>query len=134
MVLFAYLQRKNICFMKGFILLLIAVLMSIVLYPLGWIYSLITFRMSIKRLNGYLFVMALSVDQLGNVVMSTMFNDIMIKKYGHKFGDEDQTISMVLGVNKAMGTLTKLGKLIADILNKIDPNHVEKAIEKDENK
>jgi hypothetical protein len=39
-------------------------------------------------------------------------------------------VSMVLGVNKKMGTLTKLGKFIADFLNKIDPNHVEKAIEK----
>ena len=116
--------------MKGFILLLIAVLLSIVLYPFGWVYSLITFRMSIKRLSGYLFVTALGVDQLGNIVMSTMFNDIMITKYGHKFGDEDQTVSMVLGVNKAMGTLTRFGKLIADILNKIDPDHVEKASEK----
>ena len=76
--------------------------------------------------------MALSVDQLGNVVMSTLFNDLLITKYGHKFGDEDQTVSMVLGVNKAMGTLTKLGKFIADVLNKIDPNHVEKAIEGNE--
>jgi hypothetical protein len=74
--------------------------------------------------------MSVSVDQLGNTVMSTLFNDILITKYGHKFGDEDQTISMVLGVNKAIGTLTKVGRLIADILNKIDPNHVEKAIEK----
>ena len=116
--------------MKGFILLIIAVLMSIVLYPLGLVYSLITFRFSFKQLGSYWFVMAVSVDQLGNVVMSTLFNDLLIRKYGHKFGDEDQTVSMVLGVNKKMGTLTKLGKLIADILNKIDPNHVEKAIEK----
>ena len=116
--------------MKGFILLIIAVLMSIVLYPLGLVYSLITFRFSFKQLGSYWFVMAVSVDQLGNVVMSTLFNDLLIRKYGHKFGDEDQTVSMVLGVNKKMGTLTKLGKLIADILNKIDPDHVEKAIEK----
>jgi len=116
--------------MKGFFLLVLAVLMSIVLYPLGWAYSIITFRGSFKKLGSYWFVMAVSVDQLGNVVMSTLFNDILIRKYGHKFGDEDQTVSMVLGVNKAMGTLTKLGKFIADVLNKIDPNHVEKAIEK----
>ena len=37
---------------------------------------------------------------------------------------------MVLGVNKAIGTLTKTGRLIATVLNKIDKNHVEKAIEK----
>ena len=116
--------------MKGFILLITAVLMSIILYPLGWVYSLITFRLSLKQLGRYWFVMAVSVDQLGNVVMGTLFNDILIRKYGHKFGDEDQTVSMVLGVNKKMGTLTKLGKLIADILNFIDKDHVEKAIEK----
>ena len=91
---------------------------------------MITFKLSFKKLGNYWFIMAISVDQLGNVVMSSLFNDILIKKYGHKFGDEDETVSMVLGVNKATGTLTKLGKLIADILNKIEHNHVEKAIEK----
>ncbi len=116
--------------MKGFVLLLIAVLMSIVLYPLGWIYSIITFRGSFKKLGAWWYVMAISVDQLGNVVMSTLFNDILIKKYGYEFGNEDLTVSAVLGINKQMGTLTKLGKFIADVLNKIDPNHVEKAIEK----
>ena len=116
--------------MKGFILLVIAVLMSIVLFPIGWVYSMITFKLSFKRLGGYWFVMAVSVDQLGNVVMGTLFNKLLRTKYGHKFGDEDQTVSMVLGVNKKMGTLTKLGKFIADLLNKIDPDHVEKAIEK----
>ena len=115
--------------MKGFLLLVLAVLISIVLYPIGWIYSMITFKMSFTRLGKWWFVMAVSIDQLGNVVMSTLFNDILIKKYGHKFGDEDQTVSMVLGVNKAMGTLSKMGKLAAKILNKIEPNHVEKAIE-----
>jgi hypothetical protein len=116
--------------MKGFILLVIAVLMSIILYPIGWIYSIITFRGSLKKLGKWWYVMAISVDQLGNVVMSTLFNDILIRKYGIEFGDEDHTVSMVLGLNKKIGTLTPLGKFIADVLNKIDPNHVEKAIEK----
>jgi len=119
--------------MRGFVLLLLAVFLSIIFYPVGWLYSLVTFRASIKKLGNYWFVMAVGVDQLGNTVMSTLFNDILITKYGHKFGDEDQTVSMVLGVNKAMGTLTKVGRLMADILNKIDPNHVEKAIEKNGN-
>ena len=116
--------------MKGFILLVIAVLMSVILYPIGWFYSLIKFKLSFKKLGSWLYVIAISVDQLGNVVMSTLFNDILIKKYGYEFGHEDLTVSAVLGVNKKMGTLTKLGKFIADLLNKIDPDHVEKAIEK----
>jgi len=113
--------------MKGFILLVLSVLMSIALYPIGWFYSIITFRCSFKKLNSWWFVMAVSVDQLGNVVMSTLFNDILITKSGYQFGNEDYTISFVLGVNKKTGTLTKLGKFIADALNKIDNNHVEKA-------
>jgi len=116
--------------MKGFILLVIAVLMSVILYPIGWFYSLIKFKLSFKKLGSWWYVIAISVDQLGNVVMSTLFNDILIKKYGYEFGHEDLTVSAVLGVNKKMGTLTKLGKFIADLLNKIDPDHVEKAIEK----
>ena len=116
--------------MKGFLLLILAVLMSLILFPIGWIYSLITFKLSFKKLGGYWYVMAVSVDQLGNVVMSTLFNKILIRKYGYKFGDEDATVSMALGVNKKMGTLKPLGKFIADVLNKIDKDHVEKAIEK----
>ncbi len=115
--------------MKSFFLLLLAVLLSVIFYPFGWLYSMITFRLNIKKLGQYWFIMAVSVDQLGNTVMSTLFNDLLIRKYGHKFGDEDQTISMVLGVNKAMGTLSKTGRFVADILNAIDPMHVEKAIE-----
>jgi len=116
--------------MKGFVLLVIAILMSVILYPIGWFYSLIKFKLSFKKLGSWWYVIAISVDQLGNVVMSTLFNDILIKKYGYEFGHEDLTVSAVLGVNKKMGTLTKLGKFIADLLNKIDPDHVEKAIEK----
>jgi hypothetical protein len=115
--------------MKGFLLITIAIVLSVVLFPLGWFYSLFTFRASIKKLDNYFKIIAISIDQLGNVVMSTIFNDLMIKKGGHKFGDEDQTISMVLGLNKQTNTLNKFGKFWASLLNKIEKNHVEKAIE-----
>jgi hypothetical protein len=70
----------------------------------------------------------ISYDQLGNTLGGPLFNLILRKKGGHKFGDPDETISAVLGYLKASGHLTKLGKLIADLLNKIDKDHVEKAI------
>lgn len=80
----------------------------------------------------YAYSIALSIDQLGNVVCSNLFNDLLKKEGGYDFGNEDETISKVLGINKASGHLTKLGKLLADILNKIDPNHVEKAAKEDD--
>ena len=88
---------------------------------------MVTLRLSVKRLGAYFKTIAIAVDQLGNVVMSNLLNDILIKDYGYKFGDEDETISKVLGVNKANNTLLKTGKIVSSILNKIDKNHVEKA-------
>jgi hypothetical protein len=70
---------------------------------------------------------AISYDQLGNVLGGPLFNKLLRKKRGKKFGNPDETISHILGRNKATNGLTKLGKLIAKTLNKIEPNHVEKA-------
>ena len=113
--------------MLGFVLLIISILLSVILLPLGWLYSLVTLRLSVKRLGAYFKTIAIAVDQLGNVVMSNLLNDVLIKDYGYKFGDEDETISKVLGINKANNTLLKTGEVVSIILNKIDKNHVEKA-------
>lgn len=111
----------------GKILFNIAVILGAILMPIGWLYSLFTFRLKWSRLNDYYKAMAISIDKLGNVVMGTLFNDLMKTKDGYEFGNHEETISKVLGVNKKLGTLKKPGRWLADILNYIDPNHVEKA-------
>tara|TARA_R110000851_G_scaffold327155_1_gene496399 strand:- start:1 stop:357 length:357 start_codon:yes stop_codon:yes gene_type:complete len=115
----------------GFILLIISILLSAILLPVGWLYSLFTLRLSIKRLGSYFKTIAISIDQLGNVVLSNLLNDVLIDKNGYKFGDEDETISKVLGINKANNTLLKTGKIVSSVLNRIDKNHVEKASKSD---
>ncbi|MBP7834935.1 hypothetical protein KA025_02505 [Candidatus Saccharibacteria bacterium] len=111
----------------GFLLLIIAKLISYIIFPIGWIYSLITFRTSFIKLSDYALTIALGIDQLGNVVMSNLFNDILIYREGHKFGNPDETVSFVLGKNKETKTLKYFGRVLSSILNKIDKNHVEKA-------
>jgi 8-oxo-dGTP diphosphatase len=111
----------------GLLLLIIAKLLSWVLFPLGWFYSLITFRLRWGRLSEYSKQIAISIDQMGNVVLANLLNDLMIKRWGYKFGDPDDTISAVLGKNKAIDSLKIAGKILSSILNKIEPNHVEKA-------
>jgi hypothetical protein len=115
--------------MRGFILLIIALLLAIVLLPVGFAFQIITTLF--KSVNRYLFTIAKSIDQLGNVVCADLFNTTLIKKNGYKFGHEDVTISHVLGMNKKINTLTFTGKLLANFLNLIDKQHVEKAIEYD---
>ena len=118
----------------GTILFMISVVASIVLYPLGFIYSLLRlatsmrFSMWSKRFDQILKSTAVSVDKTGNVFMQELFNDVMIKKIGYRFGQDDETISSVLGKNKVAGTLTKFGRAMSCFLDRIDPNHVENSI------
>jgi len=110
------------------ILLILALLLAVVLFPFGWLHGLITFRLSISRLSHYLLTISLSIDQMGNVILAPLFNRIMIKRNGYKFGDEDETISYVLGRYQITKTLSKLGNLLANLLDWIDPNHCAKTV------
>jgi hypothetical protein len=113
--------------MRGFILLLIALCLSVVLLPIGFAFQVVT--TFFRHINRYLFTIAKSIDQLGNVVCADLFNTTLIKKGGYTFGNEDVTISHVLGVNKKINTLTFTGKTLSWLLNIIEKDHVEKAIE-----
>jgi len=112
------------------ILLITAIVLSVILFPLGWLYSLLTLSVSSKKLSFYFITVALSIDQLGNVMMAKLFNDILIKTpESYKFGDEDDTVSFVLGKNQIRGTLTTTGRILADILDWIDKDHCKKAVD-----
>ena len=110
------------------VLLILALLLAVVLFPVGWVHGLITLRLSISRLSHYFLTISLSIDQMGNVILAPLFNKIMIKRNGYKFGDEDETISYVLGRNQITETLSKCGNLLANLLDWIDPNHCDKTV------
>ena len=110
--------------MKGFGLFIVAKTLTSILFPLGFLYSLVTFRVGLSK---YFKQVAISIDKEGNVIMGVLFNDVLRKRGGYKFGDDRDTVSRVLGINKQNNKLTMLGRFIAFSLNKIDPNHVEKA-------
>jgi 8-oxo-dGTP diphosphatase len=113
---------------RGFILLITAIAISVIILPIGFAYQIISSLF--RAINEYLFKVAKSIDQLGNVVCRDLFNDILIKKSGYRFGNEDVTISHVLGKNEETKTLSILGKSLAWILNTIDKDHNKKAIER----
>lgn len=108
--------------MKNFSLLLIALLLIVPIGAVGFIYALFK-----RRLGYYFWLLALSIDQLGNAVCMHLFNDLLIKPDGHRFGNPNETVSHVLGKNKETDTLYLLGRILSDVLGWIDQNHVEKA-------
>lgn len=147
----------------GLILFILSIIISGFTYPIAFIYMLIKyifqlrFLKILKRFDRLFYVIAYSIDQLGNVVLGDLMNDTLIKrkykipneeiiildedlllqtKEGYievnRFGDPDQTISAALGYNKNINNLTKLGKIISNILDKFDPNHCIKAAKIDQ--
>lgn len=117
----------------NFLLFVVAVVLFVLLAPFGIICTLFV---SVLMLSGmrplqYLShtagVLAIAVDCLGNVVCRDLFNLTLITDDGYGFGEVGETISYVLGRNKQANTLTRTGILLANILNWIDPEHVERA-------
>ena len=105
--------------MRGLILVIIALILSAIILPIGFVVGIIA------ALDKYLFRIAKSIDQLGNVVCAELFDWMLVKK-GKHFGNEDETISSVLGRN--IDNLTIAGKALVWLLNAIEKDHVQKAI------
>ena len=106
--------------MRGLILVVTALILSAIILPVGFVVGIIA------ALDYYLFRIAKSIDQLGNVVCAELFDWGLVKK-GKPFGCEDETISSVLGKN--VNNLTIAGKCLVWLLNTIEKDHVQKAIE-----
>lgn len=101
----------------------------IVAYVLFLPLSIINF-LAVKNKKGYFKSSAISLDKFGNREFRTLLNKTLTLKSGYKFGDINETISGVLGKNQRDRTLSRTGKIIVWILDKIDKNHVEKSINK----
>lgn len=129
----------------GIILLLLALIMKAVLSPVLVSYGIVRcvidgVRAGYKT-NGFvgifygpylaieewLLELAISVDQMGNVLGMHLWNDMFRKKGGYDSGDRLDTISYFLGSNKRKDTLTGAGRLASDVLGVLDENHVENA-------
>tara|TARA_R110000868_G_scaffold21640_10_gene89821 strand:+ start:21340 stop:22155 length:816 start_codon:yes stop_codon:yes gene_type:complete len=109
----------------GVLLFFVSIILLVITAPLGFIYGLFHsfFTKKITGIGEYFLKVAISIDQLGNVLMQHFLNVLWIKTGGYKFGNRDETISSALGRNKQLKTLTGFGLFIDTILDKIDPNH-----------
>ena len=115
---------------QSILLFIIAVILGWITIPIGLVSSFFIFIYKANiagwwnKLGEYFLIFSIAIDVAGNVALGPLFNLIMIKKNGYKFGNRKETISSVLGKNKKLNTLTKKGLILSNILDKIDPNHV----------
>lgn len=113
----------------GLILLVVAILLFIPLAPIGFLIGVI-YSIFKWELGNYFQDIAIAIDQGGNVVLRHLLNMSLIKskKPALCFGNEDDTISCVLGRNQRDKNLSNLGKLICNILDLIDKDHCKNSI------
>lgn len=109
----------------GFLLLIISIILFITTCPFGLIFGFFHkfFTAGFNGVSAYYLKIAISIDQLGNVLMQHFLNALWIKKDGYKFGNRDETISSAIGKNKQKNTLTSFGIWMDTLLDTIDSNH-----------
>ncbi len=79
----------------------------------------------------YFFRLFIAVDQLLNVILGPLLNILLAAPKG-SFGYPDETLSSVLGKLRLAQEGNWLAVLLYKLLNKLDPNHCEDSIERDE--
>lgn len=120
--------------LKNLLLFIIALLIYLIVAPLCISYaafkSISHKNISLVDTLSNIFLRhAKGIDQIGNGGFYLIFNDFFIKDDNiHPFGDVEETISSVMGVNKINNNLTLVGKLLDGILSLIDDNHSIKSI------
>lgn len=123
-------------FMQGLSLFILAIVLNAIFFMISIIFDPIYYLITLKWQSGFNHLgdwfkkLAISIDQFGNASSATILNFLFRKKGGIDFGDEDDTISYVLGRNLYRGALTIPGRIICFILHLIDRNHVQKAVDK----
>lgn len=117
----------------GFLLFIVATILKIALFPFMYLIGAIT---SIAKggFNQWNFDLAIAQDQYGNTLGKAIWNGLLITKQSkHLFGNNDETISSVIGKNKRDKTLTFLGIFADKVLDMLDENHSIDAIDETEN-
>jgi len=123
-----FLAKSNINLneLMGILLAIVAIILTYLLTGLFVIYN-VTKRLfkpkPLREISAYFERIAVAIDILGNVSGDEFRNDTMKKGYGYEFG-RYETISDALSQNNTNGTLSKGGKLLKWLLNKIDKNHI----------
>ena len=127
---------------KSLVLFWVAGILSVILLPLGiiWTVGEILVRIftseqkksalakSIWFLTATLHSLALWLDQIGNAVCRDLFNRLLIEKDWYKFGKVQETISSVLGKNQMLDTLSLWGRILVSILELFEGDHCLKSI------
>lgn len=110
----------------NFLLFAIAYLLFL---PITVVNYIVICRAKDTTRKGYFRSTAVNIDRFANREFRASWNKYLRTENGYPFGNEKETISSALGKNERMGTLTKTGRRLCWLLDKLDKDHCKKSIE-----
>ena len=128
-------KRLELKLHNELILFIVALTLLLILWPIGLVYAILKYLFWFKFKKGKQYITQLlrsasyCIDKLGNVLCWELFNDTLIEGSDEPFWDPNETISDNLWENKRDLKLSKLGKSLDRLLDKIDKNHSINSIE-----
>ena len=111
----------------GILLYFVAIILYVPLTIINTILVLSKYGWKFKTIDNYFYQTAVDIDRFANRNFRTLWNETL-QKNGYQFGDERETVSSALGKNKRDNTLTQTGKILCDLLDRLDENHCIKSI------
>ena len=119
--------------LKNILLFFVAIFLLSTIGVYGLIYAFVYSIFNIKKSSfgeywgNLLYQINVGIDMIGNVMLGKFLNHHAIQdKTIYPFGNVNYTISHVLAVNKLKhDNTTRFGDWIIDILERIDPGHME---------
>jgi hypothetical protein len=111
----------------GILLYFVAIILYVPLTIINTILVLSKYGWKFKTIDDYFYQTAVDIDKFANRNFRTLWNETL-QKNGYQFGDERETVSSALGKNKRDNTLTQTGKILCDLLDRLDENHCIKSI------
>jgi hypothetical protein len=98
----------------GIILFFIAIILLVLLECI----SFVVYWINKGNTKGYWLSAAKDIDKFGNRHFRHLFNQSLITPDGYQFGNIEETISEVLGINYYNKTLKAAGKVVVCMLTK----------------
>jgi len=114
--------------MIGLLLSIVSSILKWILQPIAFVFGCVI-SLCKQEFGHYNQQLAISKDRQGNVLCQYLFNMLLRKRKGYKFGNGKETISSVIGKNKKANTLTMIGKMLDAVLDKFEKNHSINAID-----
>jgi hypothetical protein len=119
---------------KNIILFFIAIILLSSVGLLGLIYTFIWSIFNFKNTKFYkywsdfMYTLNVAIDKIGNILLGAFMNKFAVKELQYSFGNLNDTISYALAKN--LGHLSPFGQSIVNILEYIDPGHMQNSLNK----